>query len=85
MLTNADFLSPLAIFLVKRGGNGDRVLFRYPYLEPIKKMPANTPADAKGAAKASANGAPANGAVNGVEGAAAAPVAAENAANGNAR
>lgn len=78
MLTNADFLSPLAIFLVKRGGNGDRVLFRYPYLEPIKKKPANPTPEANGAA--------AKAAANGAEGAAAAvPSPPDNAANGNAR
>lgn len=27
-------VEPLAILLVKRGGSGDRILFRYPYSEP---------------------------------------------------
>lgn len=64
MLTNADFLSPLAIFLVKRGGNGDRVLFRYPFLEPIKKKKS---ADIVNGGKSAENGtnSAAEGATNG--------------------
>ena len=34
MHDQTSLLAPLALFLVKRGGNGDRVLFRYPYAEP---------------------------------------------------
>ena len=34
MNDQTSLLAPLALFLVKRGGNGDRVLFRYPYAEP---------------------------------------------------
>ena len=34
MHDQTSLLAPLALFLVKRGGNGDRVIFRYPYAEP---------------------------------------------------
>ena len=30
-------LNPVAIFLAKKGGGGDRVLFRYPYSAPVVK------------------------------------------------
>ena len=34
-------LAPLSVFLVKKGGTGDRVLFRYPYSEPPRKSEDN--------------------------------------------
>ncbi len=36
-----DHLEPLSVFLVKKGGSGDRLLFRYPYSEPAKKKKKN--------------------------------------------
>ena len=36
-MSRRDHLEPLSIFLSKKGGGGDRLLFRYPYSEPAKK------------------------------------------------
>ena len=34
-------LNPVSIFLAKKGGGGDRVLFRYPYTAPTVKRTVN--------------------------------------------
>ena len=54
-------LSPVCIFLAKKGGGGDRVLFRYPYSAPTVKRNApeirNTSINGKQAAAGNNNGA----------------------------